>query len=48
VRGTEWVTEVRCDGTLVQVSEGVVVVRDFARRRTVPVRAGQSYFARAR
>ena len=29
VRGTEWLTEVRCDGTLVQVSEGVVEVRDF-------------------
>ena len=47
-RGTVWVTEVRCDGTLVQVSEGVVQVRDLVRGRTVQVRAGRSYLARAR
>jgi Tol biopolymer transport system component len=48
VRGTVWLTEDRCDGTLVRVRTGRVAVRDFAQRRTVVVRAGQSYFARAR
>ncbi len=48
VRGTRWLTEDRCDGTLVRVLSGVVRVRDLARRRTVTVRAGKRYFARAR
>jgi hypothetical protein len=48
VRGTVWLTEDRCDGTLTRVRTGRVAVRDIARRRTVIVRAGQSYFARAR
>jgi hypothetical protein len=47
VRGTLWLTVDRCDGTLVQVSRGVVQVRDFAKHRTVTVRAGQQYLARA-
>jgi DNA-binding beta-propeller fold protein YncE len=46
-RGTIWLTEDRCDGTLVRVREGLVEVRDFARRRTVRVTAGQSYLVRA-
>ncbi|MGH2997569.1 MAG: hypothetical protein ACRDM9_14730, partial [Gaiellaceae bacterium] len=48
VRGTIWLTEDRCDGTLVRVRVGLVAVFDVARKRTVLVRAGQSYFARAR
>jgi len=47
VRGTKWLTLDRCDGTLTRVIQGTVAVRDFARRRTVLVRAGQSYLARA-
>jgi hypothetical protein len=47
VRGTKWLTLDRCDGTLTRVLKGTVEVRDFARRRTVLVRAGQSYLARA-
>jgi hypothetical protein len=47
VRGTTWRTEDRCDGTLTTVVKGVVAVRDFRLRRTVIVRAGQSYLARA-
>jgi hypothetical protein len=46
VRGTRWVTVDRCDGTLTRVTEGSVVVRDFARRRSVVVRAGHSYLAK--
>jgi Ca2+-binding RTX toxin-like protein len=47
-RGTSWLTEVRCEGTLVEVREGVVEVRDLIRKRTIQVRAGQRYLARAR
>lgn len=45
VRGTRWKTEDRCDGTLTEVEEGVVAVRDFVRNVDVTVRAGQSYLA---
>lgn len=48
VRGTIWLTEDRCDGTLVRVRRGKVAVRDLRKRRTVMVRAGGSYLARAR
>jgi hypothetical protein len=47
-RGTSWLTEDRCGGTLTVVRGGAVAVRDRARGRTVLVKAGQSYFARAR
>jgi len=40
-------TEERCDGTLTRVTRGVVSVRDERARRTVIVRAGSSYLARA-
>jgi Ca2+-binding RTX toxin-like protein len=45
--GTAWVTEERCDGTLTRVRSGVVRVRDLERNRTVTVRAGGTYLARA-
>lgn len=48
IRGTVWLTEDRCDGTLTRVRTGRVAVRDLRLRRTVIVRAGQSYLARAR
>jgi Ca2+-binding RTX toxin-like protein len=48
VRGTTFSVVDRCDGTLTRVRSGVVRVRDFRRRRTVTVRAGKSYLARAR
>jgi DNA-binding beta-propeller fold protein YncE len=48
VRGTVWLTADRCDGTLTKVSRGRVAVRDFRRRKTITVRAGRSYLARAR
>ena len=47
VRGTIWLTEDYCDGTLIRVRRGAVSVRDYTRRRTVTVLAGHSYFARA-
>jgi hypothetical protein len=45
VRGTAWVTTDRCDGTLTQVTQGVVVVVDLEKRKTIVVRAGRSYLA---
>ena len=48
VRGTIWLVQDRCDGTLTQVVEGVVDVLDAARRRTVTVNAGGSYVAAPR
>jgi uncharacterized repeat protein (TIGR01451 family) len=48
VRGTFWLTQDRCDGTLTQVLEGTVGVLDTVRNKTVSVTAGQSYLAVAR
>jgi hypothetical protein len=47
VRGTRWTMEDRCDGTLTRVRSGVVVVRDFAKRRNIRLRRGGRYLARA-
>jgi len=46
VRGTIWLTRDTCDGTLTIVKRGVVAVRDQVRKKTVTVKAGQTYFAR--
>jgi hypothetical protein len=48
IRGTRWLTEDRCDGTLIRVTAGVVDVRDLVRNKTIVVPAGKSYFAKAR
>jgi hypothetical protein len=47
VRGTIWLVQDRCDGTLTKVTRGTVRVRDFKRKKTVTVKAGHSYLARA-
>ena len=47
VRGTTWQVFDRCDGTLTVVRSGVVRVTDFRRNRTITLRAGQRYLARA-
>ena len=47
VRGTIWLVQDRCDGTLTKVTRGTVQVRDFKRKKTVTVKAGHSYLARA-
>jgi DNA-binding beta-propeller fold protein YncE len=47
VRGTIWLTEDRCDGTLTRVRRGRVVVRDFGLGRKVVLTRGESYLARA-
>ena len=48
VVGTRWLVEDRCTSTLTQVARGKVSVRDFVKKKTVTVRAGKKYVARAR
>lgn len=48
VRGTVWDTIERCDGTLIRVIRGVVIVRDFRLHKTITLKAGQQYLALAR
>ena len=48
VVGTKWLVEDRCKSTTTRVATGVVSVRDFAKRKTVRVKAGKKYVARAR
>jgi PKD repeat protein len=43
VRGTWWLVEDRCDGTLTRVKEGRVDVRDTRLRKTIKLRAGQRF-----
>ncbi len=47
VLGTNWGVRDRCDGTVTVVREGVVEVRDFVHHKTVVVRTGQTYLAKA-
>jgi hypothetical protein len=47
VRGTHWLVQDRCDGTLTRVLRGVVQVKDFRHHKTVSVRAGHTYLAKA-
>ena len=46
VRGTNWLTADRCDGTQTRVTQGVIQVSDLPERRQVTVRAGGSYLAK--
>ena len=48
VRGTRWLTEDRCDGTLFKVTEGAIDVRDNRKRKTVRLKRGGSYLAKSR
>lgn len=48
VRGTEWTTTDRCDGTLTSVARGSVTVYNFRAKRNIVVPAGHSYLAKAR
>jgi len=45
VRGTQWLTQDRCDGSLVTVTKDVVDVFDFSLKKTVTLNVGQSYLA---
>jgi hypothetical protein len=46
VRGTRWLTQDTCQGTLTRVAAGAVAVKDLRTRRTVVVRQGRQYRAR--
>ena len=48
VRGTRWLVEDTCAGTLTRVAVGVVVVRDKVRGRNITLRAKKSYTAKPR
>jgi hypothetical protein len=48
VVGTKWLVEDTCTTTLTRVARGRVSVRDFGKRKTVLVKAGKKYIARAR
>jgi hypothetical protein len=48
VRGTKWLVQDTCTTTLTRVAEGVVSVRDDVLRKTITVRKGKSYVARAK
>jgi hypothetical protein len=46
VRGTRWLTQDTCAGTLTKVAAGAVAVKDLRTKRTVLVRKGHQYRAR--
>src|SRR4051812_401023 len=48
VRGTEWLVQDSCAGTLTRVKKGVVSVRDNVKNKTIVLRAGKSYLATPR
>jgi CSLREA domain-containing protein len=47
VVGTKWLVEDRCASTLTRVVRGRVKVRDFAKKKTITLRRGKRYIARA-
>ena len=48
LRGTKWLTDDRCDGTLVKVTQGSVTVRDLVKRLNRVLKAPKQYFAAQR
>ena len=48
VRGTTWLQKDTCTTTTTTVREGVVIVKDFAKRKNVRVKAPRRHVARAR
>ena len=48
VVGTKWLVEDRCTSTLTKVARGRVEVRDFVKKKTVVVKKGKRYIARAK
>jgi hypothetical protein len=47
VVGTKWLVEDRCTSTLTRVVRGRVSVRDFVKKKTIVVRRGKRYVAKA-
>jgi hypothetical protein len=48
VRGTKWLISDTCTSTTTRVTQGSVSVRDEVKKKTVVVRAGKRYVARAK
>lgn len=48
VRGTKWLVQDSCTSTLTRVARGVVSVKDFVKHKTVILRTGKHYTARAK
>jgi hypothetical protein len=48
IRGTRYLVQDSCAGTLTRVLKGVVSVRDNVKRKTIVLRAGKSYLAKPR
>jgi hypothetical protein len=48
VVGTKWLVEDTCTSTLTRVARGKVKVTDFVKHKTVLVKKGHRYIARAR
>jgi hypothetical protein len=46
VRGTQWLVQDSCAGTLTRVTRGLVAVNDTVRHKTILVKGGHSYLAR--
>jgi PKD repeat protein len=46
IRGTTWLTNDRCDGTLTKVTSGKVGVRDFVLKKTIVLKAHKTYLAK--
>ena len=44
----QWLVQDTCTSTLTRVTQGVVSVQDFPRKRTIRLRAGKSYTAKRR
>jgi hypothetical protein len=47
VRGTFWLVADYCNGTLVKVRSGTVVVSDLVKKKNIVVKSGEAYFAKA-
>jgi hypothetical protein len=45
IRGTKWLVQDTCTTTLTRVTQGVVAVEDFAKKKTVLVKQGKRYTA---
>src|SRR5262249_62275076 len=48
VRGTRWLVQDSCSGTLTQVKKGVVSVFDQVKKKTIILRAPKTYLAKPR
>ena len=48
IRGTKWLTDDRCNGTLIRVTVGAVTVRDQTLKRSLVLKKPKSYLAPAK